>query len=994
MVIENAYALEEIKLGRRGENQARKVVFDVLGKWREGYGEGVASLIVQRNGDAQPYPVTVTEDDGALVWLVSSVDTAVAGEGAAELRYTVGDTIVKSQIYKTRVRETLEDSGETPPPGYQSWVDEVLQAAADAETAVSKMPYVDSTTGHWFKWDAAQNAFADTGVAATGPQGEVGPKGETGEQGPKGDTGATGPKGDTGATGAQGPKGETGATGATGPQGPKGETGPRGPQGEQGIQGETGPAGPQGAKGDKGDAFTYSDFTAAQLAALKGDKGDTGPQGEKGGTGATGPTGPEGPRGPQGEQGPQGKTGPRGEQGPAGPKGETGSGFKVLGYYGTKAALDAAQKATATAGDAYGVGTAEPYDIYIFDGITGEFINNGPLQGAKGDTGPEGPQGPKGDPGETGPQGPAGADGAPGKDGAKGADGKTPVKGTDYFTDADKKEMADAAAERVSSIYDPQNKRTDVYKYVDDGLAKKQGVDDEIQAMRLRGGINSIINNKSAVSINPAINAAGYLRHNGGNVQIFYDGYLMPFSDGDIDKLFDGKSSTYINFGTGPSNANRADVCRWNETTRYPQNARVTYQTASGDFRWYKALKESQGVTPEGDSTGTWKDISTKRSASMMDVRNLEISIVIDSPFSLMWENGASFYWRSDGQNCSYYKIEAYDSVADQYVLVAERDNIPNAEVVNTQYMGVQVSGTGKRFRITLRAQPTQDAGWFAATQIAFTGIRGGIEGTLLNRGGGTMYGDLSPYTTGGASLGTSSAPWKEVRAKNLYGNVSDTTSSFSAASSRSNIASGEKLSVLFGKIAKWFADLKSLAFKDAVAKTDLESAVQSLLLPDGGTTGQVVTKTADGQEWADAAGGVFWAAYGTTTYAEIEAAHNAGKLVLLEKNGIIFRLSTLNKSAEWAYFETIKPGGEDSLLNGDGRCDVIGIIRSPVKWSNMVWQRANPALHASQHKAGGADAIAPSDIGAIASGNIVKQTLVASETTPTENYAINWVYG
>lgn len=348
MVIENAYALEEIKLGRRGENQARKVVFDVLRKWREGYGEGVASLIVQRNGDAQPYPVTVTEDDGALVWLVSNVDTAVAGEGAAELRYTVGDTIVKSQIYKTRVRETLEDSGETPPPAYQSWVDEVLQAAADAETAVSKMPYVDEATGNWFKWDATAGAFADTGVAATGPQGEVGPKGDTGEQGPKGDTGATGPKGDTGATGAQGPKGETGATGATGPQGPKGEPGPRGPQGEQGIQGETGPAGP---------------------------------------------------------------------------KGETGSGFKVLGYYGTKAALDAEQKATAAAGDAYGVGTAEPYDICIFDGITGEFVNNGPLQGAKGDTGPEGPQGPKGDPGETGPQGPAGADGAKGADGAPGKDG-------------------------------------------------------------------------------------------------------------------------------------------------------------------------------------------------------------------------------------------------------------------------------------------------------------------------------------------------------------------------------------------------------------------------------------------------------------------------------------------------------------------------------------------------------------------------------------------
>ena len=29
-----------------------------------------------------------------------------------------------------------------------------------------------------------------------------------------------------------------------------------------------------------------------------------------------------------------------------------------------------------------------------------------------------------------------------------------------------------------------------------------------------------------------------------------------------------------------------------------------------------------------------------------------------------------------------------------------------------------------------------------------------------------------------------------------------------------------------------------------------------------------------------------------------------------------------------------------------------------------------------------------------IASGNITKQTLVATETTPTENYAINWLYG
>lgn len=302
----------------------------------------------------------------------------------------------------------------------------------------------------------------------------------------------------------------------------------------------------------------------------------------------------------------------------------------------------------------------------------------------------------------------------------------------------------------------------------------KQNKTDEIQAIRLRGGINSIINNSSAVSINPAINAIGYLIHNGGSVQIFYDGYLMPFQDWEIDKLFDGKSSTYINFGSGPNNARTA--CLWSATTNYPQNARVVYQTASGVFHWYKALKESQGVAPEGDSTGAWTDISVPNDLNNMRVSNLDVSIVIDAPVSFNYENGISLYWRAAGQNCSYYKIEIYDDVANQYVLVAERNNIINDEVVSTQYMGATINGTGRRSRITFRAQPWNEGGWFAATQIALTGIRGGIEGTLVNRGGSTMYGNLSPYKSGGASLGTNSARWNEVHANKFYGDGSNLT--------------------------------------------------------------------------------------------------------------------------------------------------------------------------------------------------------------------------
>lgn len=218
-----------------------------------------------------------------------------------------------------------------------------------------------------------------------------------------------------------------------GPPGPQGATGPRGPQGQQGQRGEKGDTGPQGPSGPQGE---------------KGDVGDTGPQGPKGDTGDTGPRGEAGPQGPQGETGARGPIGPKGE------KGDRGDGFTIKGYYATLAALEAGQPSP-EAGDAYGVGTAKPYDIYVFDGVSSEWVNNGSIQGAKGDkgdsftyndftqeqlealtgpqgdrgpkgdTGPAGPRGEKGDPGEQGPEGAAGAAGPQGLQGPPGADGKS-----------------------------------------------------------------------------------------------------------------------------------------------------------------------------------------------------------------------------------------------------------------------------------------------------------------------------------------------------------------------------------------------------------------------------------------------------------------------------------------------------------------------------------------------------------------------------------------
>lgn len=88
-----------------------------------------------------------------------------------------------------------------------------------------------------------------------------------------------GPKGDKGIQGPPGPPGKDGINGAKGEQGLQGPPGPPGRDGTKGEQGIPGPPGP------KGEPFKYSDFTAEQLALLKGPKGDKGEPGPPG-TGA------------------------------------------------------------------------------------------------------------------------------------------------------------------------------------------------------------------------------------------------------------------------------------------------------------------------------------------------------------------------------------------------------------------------------------------------------------------------------------------------------------------------------------------------------------------------------------------------------------------------------------------------------------------------------------------------------------------------------------
>ena len=146
-------------------------------------------------------------------------------------------------------------------------------------------------------------------------------------------------------------------------------------------------------------------------------------RGEQGKQGVQGPQGPRGEQGPAGPQGPPGETGP---QGPQGEKGDAGTGLDILGTYDNLEALQSAVTQPQQ-GNMYNVGTTAPYTVYMWDTTNGgKWISQGQLQGAKGDTGPQGPQGERGPQGPQGPQGergPQGEQGPPGPEGPQGEPG-------------------------------------------------------------------------------------------------------------------------------------------------------------------------------------------------------------------------------------------------------------------------------------------------------------------------------------------------------------------------------------------------------------------------------------------------------------------------------------------------------------------------------------------------------------------------------------------
>lgn len=102
-----------IDLGRRGEDSAREILFDITG-FAELYGQGEARVIAKRDRDSSTYPVEITQNHTTVSWVVKPVDNDQPGYGNCELVYITNGAVVKSTIYQTHVDESLSDPVSPP----------------------------------------------------------------------------------------------------------------------------------------------------------------------------------------------------------------------------------------------------------------------------------------------------------------------------------------------------------------------------------------------------------------------------------------------------------------------------------------------------------------------------------------------------------------------------------------------------------------------------------------------------------------------------------------------------------------------------------------------------------------------------------------------------------------------------------------------------------------------------------------------------------------
>lgn len=327
-----------------------------------------------------------------------------------------------------------------------------------------------------------------------------------------------------------------------------------------------------------------------------------------------------------------------------------------------------------------------------------------------------------------------------------------------------------------------KSKANSVYTKIEDFNLLQNTVTDNTKVInRVKNGINSIINSDDSISVNPSINGMGYAIHRGGSGCVKFDGFELPTYQGSLEYLFDGKSSTYIRF-EGIQNYCDIKQIEWNSTKQYKKGDFVVLLNNGNinSYLLFKALSDNTGKNPL-ENPSIWYDNyrnSTKTYATEAILRKILIQVEVVLPETADWETGYSIYFRSAGQTVRDLLVEAGDINKENWQTEGRISGVCGSVVTIYPHKGMD----GKKRSIRLSFYNRNDnTEWTAITQIAITGLVGGLEGTVLNKGGGELYGNVYPHQSNVINLGDSSHKWNAVYANNFKGNADTATKATSA---------------------------------------------------------------------------------------------------------------------------------------------------------------------------------------------------------------------
>lgn len=196
MIVIDAEKGKRISLGRIGENETRVVRFNIS-DIVVNFPEAEFTLLNRRPNDVYAYPVSsqyISVEGGTLYWTIQSGDLTVDGIGECEIKAEQNGKIVKTVIWMTCVLRALDGSADPPQP-WESWVEQVEDAAEDATAAAALLENASAEAETLDPGASATASYAN-GVFSFGiPAGAAGQDGRDGTDGQDGQDGAPGADG-------------------------------------------------------------------------------------------------------------------------------------------------------------------------------------------------------------------------------------------------------------------------------------------------------------------------------------------------------------------------------------------------------------------------------------------------------------------------------------------------------------------------------------------------------------------------------------------------------------------------------------------------------------------------------------------------------------------------------------------------------------------------------------------------------------------------------